>query len=87
MLQFSYWLQMEDGADSFMMEFSKDGGSNWEGTNQFSSNGSWSQQRVDLSEFRSHNFRFRFRFLSDGSSVEQGAFLDSFTIGEMDEIE
>jgi len=70
-------------SDYGYVEISKDGGKHWEYVNtseEYTGLSSWVTKNYNLTEYKSNNFKLRFRFYSNNSLTERGWIIDNVTI-------
>lgn len=92
-LMLGFWIrgQIQTDVDFLYVEVSRDGGTNWypigsPGTSSDTiSNSAWGRKCYIISQFyRTANFKFRFRLVTNGSTVYGGVYIDDVGIGFAD---
>lgn len=80
-LDYMIWYSTEKDYDYGYIEALPQGASSWTVLKKFdgSSNG-WINEKIDLSEFKGMNIELRFRYYTDGGTLEQGIFLDNIKV-------
>jgi len=84
MVGFSARIELESGYDFLNLEFSRDGGAVWDYTAAKITRGQedWAGYVYYVPEsFRTEQFRFRFRLISDGQAAYDGVSLDNVGVG------
>ncbi len=81
-INFWQWYSTETSFDSGWVEVSTDGGASWikASPSYRGSSGAWVRTTLNLSSYISSQFKFRFRFKSDGSVVYPGWYIDSVRV-------
>ncbi len=77
------WYDIEQDFDYLYAEVSTDGGSSWEKVGDpvsGSSDGKWTDLKVDLSAYKGKKVQLRYRYQSDGGVHLAGAFLDDLSL-------
>ncbi len=81
LLGFRHWYRTEAGWDFCVVEVNT-GGPVWYVLNSYTAaSGNWVAFNSDLAQYSGKTVKIRFRFMSDGSVVDEGWYVDDFYVG------